>query len=110
MDELTGFSNEPSYRRFLAIADKIERDPALLAIPLDNIARWLAHPEPLAPHRRKQWREIILAAQATPEGMTALLELLRDDSEEARHLKSFSPFAGVLTREERDRFACAYTH
>lgn len=48
MDELTSFSNEPFYRRFLAIADKIERDPALLATPLHNIARRLAHPEPLA--------------------------------------------------------------
>lgn len=110
MDELTGFTNEPSYRRFLAIADKIEKDPALLTIPLDNIARWLAHPEPLAPHRRQQWREIILRAQATPEGMTALLQLLRDNSEEAQHLKSFSPFAGVLTTAELDQFACAYTH
>ena len=112
MEEPQPFSNAASYRRFLAMADKIERDPTLLAIPLDNLARWLAHPEPLAPHRLKQWREIILAAQTSPEAMTALLRLLRDNSEEAQHLKSYSPFAGVLTSEERRTATgpCVYAH
>ena len=36
------FHNPDSYRRFCAMADKIGRDPALLEIPLANIARWLA--------------------------------------------------------------------
>jgi hypothetical protein len=42
--------------------------------------------------------------------MEHLLALLRDDGESARQLKSCSPFPGVLTREERDRFTCAWTH
>ncbi|MEO8351582.1 MAG: hypothetical protein ABI680_07620 [Chthoniobacteraceae bacterium] len=103
------FSNQASFSRFCAIADKIEADPKLLSIPLTNIDRWLANGQD-QPHRLEQWRGIIHAAQASPEGMAELLKLLRDDSEEARHLKSFSPFPGVLTTEERDRLSCAYAH
>lgn len=108
MEELT-FSNEASYRRYLKMADKIEADPALLDIPLANVARWLAQ-DHSAPHRLKQWRGIILKARETPQGMTELLHLMRDNSEEAQHLKSFSPMAGILTREERDLFKCSYAH
>jgi hypothetical protein len=108
VEELT-FSNEASYRRYLRMADKIEADPALLDIPLDNIARWLARGH-WAVHRLEQWRGIILRAREAPEGMTALLQLMRDNNEEAQHLKSFSPMAGILTREERDLLSCGYAH
>ncbi len=103
------FTNEASFRRYLKMADKIEADPALLDIPLANIARWLAQGHS-GPHRLEQWRGIILRARETPEGMTALLTLMRDNSEEAQHLKSFSPMVGLLTREERDLFRCSYAH
>ena len=49
------------------VADKIERDPALLRVPLENIDRWLANGH-TAPHRLEQWRQIILRAQESPEG------------------------------------------
>jgi hypothetical protein len=42
------------------VADKLERDPSLLRIPLENIDRWLAHGH-TAPHRLEQWRQIICA-------------------------------------------------
>lgn len=106
--ELT-FSNEGSFARFRAIADKIEADPGLLEIPLANIARWLAQGNS-APHRLEQWRAIVLEAKRSADGMAQLLGLLRDDSEEARHLKSYAPFPGVLTMEERDQLACGYSH
>lgn len=93
------------------IADKIERDPSLLRIPLENINRWLARGH-TAPHRLEQWRGLITKAQGGDEGLRHLLALLRDDREEAVHLKSFDPFPGVLTREERRQViaACAYAH
>ncbi|MHB9007274.1 MAG: hypothetical protein ACYDC1_10130 [Limisphaerales bacterium] len=98
------------------VADKLEQaDPAnrtaLLRIPLDNIDRWLANGHS-APHRLEHWRRILLNAQATPEGFGALLQLLRDRNEEAVHLKSFDPFAGVLTSLERRQILlqCAYAH
>lgn len=93
------------------IADKIERAPALLDIPLRNIERWLAR-DHSAPHRLEQWRAIILEANANADGMSRLLSILRDKSEEAIHLRSFSPFAGVLTTKERRPIIerCAWSH
>ena len=98
------------------VADKLEQaDPAaraaLLRIPLDNIDRWLANGH-TAPHRLEQWRQILRRTQQSPEGFTELLQLLRDQSESATHLKSFDPFPGVLTTLERRviLLQCAYAH
>ncbi len=93
------------------VADKIERDPSLLRIPLENIDRWLAHGHS-APHRLEQWRQIILRAQESSDKFQELLALLRDGSEQAVHFKSFDPFPGVLTTMERRRILleCAYAH
>jgi len=96
------------------VADKLEQaDPAaravLLNIPLANIDRWLANGH-TAPHRLEQWRQILLRAQASPEGFAKLLALLRDPSEPAQRLKDFAPFAGVLKWQERQTAIpeCAY--
>ncbi len=91
------------------VADKLERDPALLRIPLENIDRWLANGH-TAPHRLEEWRKIILQAQESPEGLLELLNLLRATDEAAVRLKDFAPFAGTLTRDERRVAApsCAY--
>jgi hypothetical protein len=93
------------------IADKLERDPESLRIPLENIERWLQTGQ-TAPHRLAQWRALILEAQRSSEGHARLIELLRDQSESALHLKSFAPFAGVLTTEERRAIVvkCAFAH
>ena len=54
--------------------------------------------------------EFLLSARASDVGMRELLDFLRQDGEGTRELKSCSPFAGVLTREARDQFTCAWTH
>jgi hypothetical protein len=96
------------------IADKLERADeagraALLRIPLENIERWLANGHP-AVRRLEDWRQIVSSAQESPEGFAGLLLRLRDPGEAARRLRDFSPFAGVLTREERlqAQSECAY--
>jgi hypothetical protein len=96
------------------VADKLDQaDPvsraALLRIPLENIDRWLANGH-TAPHRLEQWRQLLLRAQASPEGFLELLRVLRDDSEPAQRLRDFAPFAGVLTLAERRQAVseCAY--
>jgi hypothetical protein len=83
----------------------------LLDIPLANIERWLARGHS-APHRLAQWRALIQQAKADDEGLRQLLFVLRDKGEEATHLRSFGPFAGVLTRAERRRLIeqCAFSH
>jgi len=98
-----------AHQQFCLIADKIEADPALLRIPLENIERWLGRGH-WAVREWNQWRQWIDSAQTSPSAMKRLLELLRDDSEEARELKGFAPFAGVLTTEERRGFVCASRH
>jgi len=98
------------------VADQLERaEPAareaLLRIPLENIARWLAN-GCTAPHRLEQRRVIIQNAQQSPEGFTELLRLLRGRSEGAVHLKSFGPFSGGLTTLELREvlLLCAHAH
>lgn len=105
----TSYQNPLVHQGWLFTADKIERQPELLAVPLANIERWmnsgkLGNLDPL-----RRWRAIIEAARTTPEGMRQLLDLLRDDGEDARFLKSCSPFPGVLDKPERRRFRCAWT-
>jgi hypothetical protein len=96
---------------FRLIAAKIERDPALLQIGLENMNRWIANGSDQQ-HRLRQWEDMIRNAQASADGMKILLSSLREDSEEAAHLRDFSPFAGVLTTAERRTFIleCAFTH
>jgi hypothetical protein len=91
------------------IAEKLEHNPLLLQVALDNIDRWLADGY-TAPHRLEQWRQILLRAQQFPDGMDELVAFLQDRSERSQRLKDFAPFAGVLTREERRQASpeCAY--
>ena len=88
---------------FCLVADKIESDPSLLRIPLDNISRWAAKGHSLD-HRLGQWRSIIEAAQSTDQGREHLLYILRAHDEEMRFFKGFAPFPGVLSREEALQF------
>jgi hypothetical protein len=104
------FINPLIFQRYLFMADKIERHPELLEIPLANIERWIAMDRLGDVRPLIQWREMIEKAQGSGEGFAELLAFLRDDGEEARYLKSCSPFPGVLTKEERRKFSCAWTH
>jgi hypothetical protein len=97
-------------KRWLYLADKLERHPELLSIPIDNIERWLREDRIGNPWALHKWSDKIIQAQSSTNKMNELLKFLRDDGEEARQLKSCSPFAGVLTRDERDLFTCAWTH
>ena len=88
------------YMRFCLIADVVDNEPARLQVALDNIDRWLGNGH-WAKKRLGQWREVIAAAMLTRGGMEHLQRLLRDDGEDARFLKGFAPFPGLLTKEER---------
>ncbi len=93
------------------IADKINKNPALLEIGLQNIDRWIANGASQV-HRLEQWRTLILEAKKSKVAMDHLLSILREDSEQASHLRDFAPFSGILSTEERRPFLleCAYTH
>lgn len=101
--------DEISADRFRLIADKIEADPALLEIPLANIARWLAQGHS-ARARLEGWRTMILDAQASEQGMARLLFLLRDQDWESVLWKDFSPFPGILSKAELKELSWTSAH
>jgi hypothetical protein len=98
------------HQRWLFLADKLEKCPDLLDIPVSNIRRWQRNGRLADTRFLDQWQGMIRSARASDVGMRDLLDFLRQDGDETRELKSCSPFAGVLTREERDQFTCAWTH
>jgi hypothetical protein len=103
------YYNPIIYQMWCYLADKIENDPSLLSIPLENMDRWIKQgiwgQDMLA-----RWRVIIEAALQNQQGLQRLAAFLRSDSEEARHMKSCDPFPGILNKEERARFRWSWTH
>ena len=93
----------------LASADAPTR-AALLRIPLDNIDRWVANDVLSTPDWFLRWRKLLEQALREESAFQQVLFLLRADTEEAQRWRDFSPFAGILTREERRQAApeCAY--
>ena len=93
--------DDETVNMYVAIAGKIEREPGLLEIPLNNIARWLAKGHP-STARLNAWKNKIEQAGRSSSDFADLLWLLRDSSPDAMKWKGFSPFAGVLTSAELD--------
>lgn len=77
-----------------AVADKLWDDPSLLRVAHDNLERWecIREPEPVL----EEWRTIL-----SMSSLEELRELLTEESERARRVRQSSPFAGVLSPEER---------
>src|SRR6266404_5594883 len=81
-----------------AVAERLEANPELLEVARRNLQRWLsvAGDRPLPAH--VEWLRL-LQTQPLPK----LLELLRADDETARRLRQSSPFAGLLSPQDRWR-------
>jgi len=84
------------------IAQKISRDTALLDKAKGNLERWIAKSEDPLPRYLSEWQEIL--ERPWPE----IAELITSMSENATRLRSSSPFAGVLSPEERERIYAAF--
>jgi hypothetical protein len=84
------------------IAQKISRDPKLLDKARTNLERWLAKSERPLSGYLDEWREVL--ARPWPE----IAELMTSMNDEATRLRSSSPFAGILTAEERDQIYAAF--
>ena len=95
-----------------AVADKLEADPSLLCIPLENIDRWTSQGVLSAPEPFRRWRELLERARDDAASLRSVLIILRTDTEEARRWRDFSPFAGVLNAKERRNIIrrCNYSH
>lgn len=84
------------------IARKISRDSKLLEVPRDNLKRWRQRWGAEVPAWYAEWQEIL--RRPWPE----IASLITEPSEEAARLRQSSPFAGVLSAEERERIYEAF--
>jgi hypothetical protein len=84
------------------IAQKIERDPALIAVAHRNLRRW----QQKWGQRRPQWATEWLAIldRSWPE----IAAVMTDPGEASTRLRQSSPFAGVLSTDERRRIYDAF--
>jgi hypothetical protein len=82
------------------VAAKLERDPALLDVARDNLERWLRTTDSAS---LLEWRHLLDVTS-----LAALLELLRSRDERAIRLRQSSPFAGLLTPDEREQILRQY--
>jgi predicted NACHT family NTPase len=83
-----------------AVAAKLEAQPQLLEVARDNVRRWRRTNSAAA--LREWW----LLLEATP--LPALVALLRSPDEDAARLRQSSPFAGLLTPDERQSILSEY--
>lgn len=79
------------------IAAKITRDPDLLRKPRQNLERWSARWASQFPRWAAEW--CVILDRPWPE----IAALITEPSENAARLRQSSPFAGVLTPQERKR-------
>ncbi len=79
------------------IARKIERDPTLLAIAHRNIERWNARWKERPPAWLKEWEEVLR------QPWRQIAAVITEPSEHGARVRQSSPFAGILTNEERWR-------
>lgn len=84
------------------IAQKIERNPQLLEIPRNNLRRWNTRWEGEAPAWYSEWRRIM------DRPWSEIAAIITEPSEEGARLRQSSPFAGVLSAEERKRIYEAF--
>ena len=80
----------------IAVA-KIDRDPSLVQIGLDNIERWTRQKGGYLPLCHAEWKTLI---ETRP--WVELRRLLLEDSDEGQRLRSSHPFKGLVTATERE--------
>lgn len=84
------------------IAEKIARDPRLLEIPKRNLNRWAARRGNEAPRWIEEWRRL------RKRPWQEVAATISEATERAARLRQSSPFAGVLTPQERQRVYDAF--
>ena len=78
-----------------AVAEKLRQNSQnVLQIARNNLNRWLKNSN----FALLEWKDIL--ETKTPE---EIIRIITEDTDEGQRLRSSSPFAGVLTEEERER-------
>ena len=80
------------------IAERIRRDPSLLRIPRENIARWLA----LDVYDEGEKRSVLEWMPLLDETrLDELIAPMTDPGEEGQRMRQSSPFVGIMAQDER---------
>ena len=85
----------------IAVA-RIDANPALARIGLDNIERWTMQKGGYLPRCHAEWKHLI-----ETQPWVKLREMLLEESDEGQRLRSSHPFTGLVTDEERARIYAA---
>jgi hypothetical protein len=83
-----------------AVAARLEAQPRLLEVARANLQRWLTTSDASV---LREWWQLLETAP-----LPALLVLLRSPGEKSARLRQSSPFAGLLTPQERQSILDAY--
>ena len=83
--------------RHRLIAERLQADPErVLAHSRANLERWArAYPDEQVPGWLREWQELL------ERPLADVLAILLSESENARRLRSSSPFAGIVSPRER---------
>jgi acyl-CoA reductase-like NAD-dependent aldehyde dehydrogenase len=84
------------------VARKIERVPSLLGIARRNVERWSMQRNNERPAWLDEWCELLNQPWET------VAALITEPSENGARLRQSSPFAGILTQQERRRIYEAF--
>ena len=79
------------------IVAKIDEDPSLLQVGVENMKRWRRQRAGYQPPCLDEWEALIAT-----EPWDRLRECLLEPSAEGQRLRSSHPFAGILTQAERE--------
>lgn len=80
------------------VAEKIRRNPALLARAESTLSNWRKTVSASSQPYLQEWERLF------QQGLDACLAVATEDSQRAAALRQCSPFAGILTNEERLSF------
>lgn len=75
---------------------RIDEDPSLVQIGLENIERWTRQKGGYLPRCHAEWKTLI---ETHP--WKRLREMLLEESDEGQRLRSSHPFKGLVTEAER---------
>jgi hypothetical protein len=84
------------------IAEKIEWNRKLLDVPRNNLKRWRVRWDDRAPAWHEEWSGIM------KRPWSEIAAIITEPSEEGARLRQSSPFAGVLSIQERRRIYEAF--
>ena len=82
------------------VCEKLRRNPELIQVAVNNIRRW-EEKGPLNP-ALEEWKVILNGPRER------IYEILTGTDSQSQRIRSSSPFAGVLTQDEREQIRRKY--